>query len=302
MRTVSYEYALISANMIRNILIASMMVTLGSCQTENLNEGMELKNQLIGITSAHNARQLGGYKIGNKTVKDNLLIRTAAISGLSEKDSTLLADKYRVQRIYDFRGETESLASPDVIPGNAVYLSLSIPFEGTESSSLHSQSQEETIKMLLEYADNPMVQDMCENMYDKIFFEESSHEVYRRFFADLLTLEPEEGAVLWHCTQGKDRAGSASAMLLAALGADRDLIMVDFTLSKDYYDHIVSRIPVETDVQRNVINTIISANPVVFEKTLNKVDAEYGSLRNYLTECIGVTPEMMNILRERYLE
>ena len=50
------------------------------------------------------------------------------------------------------------------------------------------------------------------------------------------------------------------------------------------------------------INTLISANPVVFEKTLNKVDAEYGSLRNYLTECIGVTPEMMNILRERYLE
>ena len=35
---------------------------------------LELKNQLIGITSAHNARQLGGYKIGKKTVKDNLLI------------------------------------------------------------------------------------------------------------------------------------------------------------------------------------------------------------------------------------
>ena len=51
-----------------------------------------------------------------------------------------------------------------------------------------------------------------------------------------------------------------------------------------------------------VINTLISANPDVFEATLNKVDAKYGSLQNYLTECIGVTPEMMNILRERYLE
>lgn len=27
-----------------------------------------------------------------------------------------------------------------------------------------------------------------------------------------------------------------------------------------------------------------------------------GVLRNYLTECIGVTSEMMNILREWYLE
>ena len=288
--------------MIRNIFIALMMVTLCSCQTENLNEGMELNNQLIGITSAHNARQLGGYRIGRKTVKDGLLIRTASISGLSEADSALLADKYKVQRIYDFRGQAESQASPDVIPGNAGYLSLSIPFTGTESPSVHNQSQEEMIKMLLQYADNPLVQDMCENMYDKIFFEESSHEVYRKFFSDLLSLDPEDGAVLWHCTQGKDRAGSASAMLLAALGADRELIMADFTLSKDYYDPMASRIPVETEVQRNVINTLISANPEAFEKTLDKVDAEYGSLRNYLTECLGVTPEMMNTLRKRYLE
>jgi protein-tyrosine phosphatase len=273
-----------------------------SCYTNVQKEELQLKDQLIGITSAHNARQLGGYHIGRKKIKEDLLIRTASISGLSEADSALLADKYKVQRIYDFRGQAESQASPDVIPGNAGYLSLSIPFTGTESPSVHNQSQEEMIKMLLAYADNPLVQDMCKNMYDKIFFEESSHEVYRKFFSDLLSLDPEDGAVIWHCTQGKDRAGSASAMLLAALGADKDLIMADFTLSKDYYDPMTSRIPVETDVQRNVINTLISANPETFEKTLDKVDAEYGSLRNYLTECLGVTPEMMNILRKRYLE
>ena len=289
-------------NMLRHLFISFMIIAASSCQTEVLNEEIELNNQLIGITSAHNARQLGGYHIGRKKIKEDLLIRTASISGLSEADSALLADKYKVQRIYDFRGQAESQASPDVIPGNAGYLSLSIPFTGTESPSVRNQSQEEMIKMLLAYADNPLVQDMCKNMYDKIFFEESSHEVYRKFFSDLLSLDPEDGAVLWHCTQGKDRAGSASAMLLAALGADKDLIMADFTLSKDYYDPMTSRIPVETDVQRNVINTLISANPEAFEKTLDKVDAEYGSLRNYLTECLGVTPEMMNILRKRYLE
>lgn len=289
-------------NMLRHLFISFMIIAASSCQTEVSNEEIELNNQLIGITSAHNARQLGGYHIGRKKIKGDLLIRTASISGLSEADSALLADKYKVQRIYDFRGQAESQASPDVIPGNAGYLSLSIPFTGTESPSVHNQSQEEMIKMLLAYADNPLVQDMCKNMYDKIFFEESSHEVYRKFFSDLLSLDPEDGAVLWHCTQGKDRAGSASAMLLAALGADKDLIMADFTLSKDYYDPMTSRIPVETDVQRNVINTLISANPEAFEKTLDKVDAEYGSLRNYLTECLGVTPEMMNILRKRYLE
>jgi protein-tyrosine phosphatase len=115
-------------------------------------------------------------------------------------------------------------------------------------------------------------------------------------------VNPEEGAVLWHCTQGKDRAGCASAMLLAALGADRELIMADFMLSKEYYDQITAQIKTETDAQRMVINTLISANPEIFEASLDKVDAQYGSLKNYLTECIGVTPEMMKVLRDRYLE
>ena len=156
--------------------------------------------------------------------------------------------------------------------------------------------------MLLTYADNPLIQDMCEHMYDKIFFEEASQEVYRRFFADLVSLDPDNGAVLWHCTQGKDRAGSASAMLLAALGAYRELIIADFTLSKDYYDPIVSYIKIENETQRNVINTLISANPEVFAKTLDEVDSRYGSFLNYLTECIGVTQEMMETLREKYLQ
>ena len=291
--------------MIRTLSITlCIMVMFVSCKTNIIDEQkIELKNQLIGITSAHNARQLGGYQIGDQRIKDNLLLRTAKISELSEEDSTLLCDKYKVQCIYDFRGKKESLSAPDVIPGKARYLSLALSFSEDENETdTKFENEEQMIGMLLQYADHPSVQAMCTSMYDVIFFEESSQEVYRQFFADLLTVKPEDGAVLWHCTQGKDRAGSASAMLLAALGADRELIMADFILSKDYYDPMTSKIKTETESQKTVINTLISANPAIFEATLNKVDEKYGSLRNYLTECLGVTPEMMNVLRDRYLE
>ena len=291
--------------MIRTLSITlCIMVMFVSCKTNIIDEQkIELKNQLIGITSAHNARQLGGYQIGDQRIKDNLLLRTAKISELSEEDSTLLCDKYKVQCIYDFRGKKESLSAPDVIPGKARYLSLALSFSEDENETdTKFENEEQMIGMLLQYADHPSVQAMCTSMYDVIFFEESSQEVYRQFFADLLTVKPEDGAVLWHCTQGKDRAGSASAMLLAALGADRELIMADFILSKDYYDPMTSKIKTETESQKTVINTLISANSAIFEATLNKVDEKYGSLRNYLTECLGVTPEMMNILRDRYLE
>lgn len=286
----------------RSIVILFIMIIASSCQTDARKVEIELEGQLIGITSAHNARQLGGYVIGGRQVRNDLLLRAARLSGLTPEDSALLAERYRVQCIYDFRSQEESVSSPDVIPGNARYLSISLPFADKERSSVSFSSNEEMIGMLLKYADNPMIQDMCTHMYDKIFFDEQSQDVYRRFFADLMTVDPEDGAVLWHCTQGKDRAGSASAMLLAALGADRELIMADFCLSKDYYDPQVAMIKTENETQANVINTLISANPAIFEATLDKVDERYGSLRNYLTECIGVTPEMMEVLRERYLE
>ena len=217
-----------------------------------------------------------------------------------------MSDKYGVQRIYDFRSQEEILSDPDVIPGKAQHLSLSLSFtEGVKEDSQFNvdyKNQKEIIGLLLQNADHPAIQTMCTGLYDIIFFEESSQQVYRQFFADLVTLNPSDGAILWHCTQGKDRAGCASATLLAALGADRSLIMADFILSKEYYDPMVSQIPTTTDVQRNVINTLISANPTIFESTLDKVDEKYGSLTNYLTQCIGITPDMMQLLRDRYLE
>ena len=82
--------------MIRSLIslacIALMMI---SCKTKVDNWEPVLEEQQIGITSAHNARQLGGYIIGDKQVKKDLLLRTARLSSLSTEDSLLLAEKYK---------------------------------------------------------------------------------------------------------------------------------------------------------------------------------------------------------------
>ena len=289
----------------RSFIFSIFVLMIVSCKSKVEYMEPVLERQQIGIISAHNARQLGGYVIGNKRVKQDLLLRSARLSGLSAEDSALLVDKYKVQRIYDFRSEKEILAAPDVIPGDASHRSLSLAFSKEEkagSFDVKTGDEREIVKMLLMYAEHPAVQAMCTNMYDVILLEEASQEVYRQFFADLVTLDPAKGAVLWHCTQGKDRAGCASALLLAALGAERDLIVADFTLSKHYYDPHIAQIEATTEAQKMALTTLISANPTIFEATLDKVEARYGSLRGYLTECLGVTPEMMETLREKYLE
>ena len=150
--------------MFRNLFaVISIMVMLGSCKTEVVNEQknniqIELISQLIGVTSAHNARQLGGYPIGDKQIKNNVLLRSAKLSELSAEDSTLLCDKYKVQCIYDFRGKNESLSAPDVIPGEARYVSLALPFVGDNSGAdVKFESEEQMIGMLLQHAEHPHV-------------------------------------------------------------------------------------------------------------------------------------------------
>ena len=43
------------------------------------------------------------------------------------------------------------------------------------------------------------------------------------------------GAVLWHCSAGKDRCGLVSALVLEALNVDRDTIMADYMKTNDLY-------------------------------------------------------------------
>lgn len=40
-----------------------------------------------------------------------------------------------------------------------------------------------------------------------------------------------KGSVLWHCTEGKDRCGLLSAVLLLTLGVKRSTIMEDYLLT-----------------------------------------------------------------------
>ena len=291
------------------VIVLSIIVMFVSCKTDGVeNQPIVLKNQQIGITSAHNVRQLGGYPIGDKRIKDNVLLRSAKLSELSVEDSTLLSDKYKVQYIYDFRGKKESLSAPDVIPGEARYLSLSLPFAGDEIGfDVQFESEEQMIGMLLQYADHPSVQAMCTSMYDLIFFEESSQEVYRQFFADLVKLDPEDGAVLWHCTQGKDRTGVVAAAILLALGVDRDAIMRDYMKTnrscrfKNFWIFIgVVLVTFSVRKARN-LNLLLSSRRDFMRAAFDEIDRVWGGTDGFLRNALQLTEDELFRLREAYL-
>ena len=68
-----------------------------------------MERQLLGLSSVNNARQLGGYRIGGKRVRPDVLLRSGALARLSAEDAALLRDRYRVCCVYDLRSETTFL-------------------------------------------------------------------------------------------------------------------------------------------------------------------------------------------------
>ena len=145
------------------------------------------------------------------------------------------------------------------------------------------------------------------DMYVDIVMNPVSMRGYRQFFDCLL--EHKEGAVLWHCSAGKDRTGLGAAFLLAVLGAERQTIMEDYRLTNVYFQDILNKMETKleglglTEEEMADMRAVAGGvNPAYLEKALDVIEERYGSLEGYLEKEIGLTEEKRFRLREMYLE
>ena len=99
----------------------------------------------------------------------------------------------------------------------------------------------------------------------------------------------------------------ASAYILAALGVDRETIIADFDATNAVYAKDVRRLSRRVrfmggrEDELSVVQAFIGANTGNFVKTLDLIDAQYGSMQNYLKGPLGLSDTDIAILRERYL-
>ena len=274
----------------------------------------------LGLNGVANARQLGGYQIGDKQIKPDQLLRTANLSTATEADVEILEQTYKVAYVFDFRSSYERTMSPDQELSDCenIWLPcLDKQVKGMGSSTTNSEkttdpesqkkhAPEALGATILANLSNPQVQQMAEAMYPMIVFDSDVQANYATYLQRLATL-PEGRSALWHCTQGKDRAGCASAFLLAALGADRQLIVEDFARSNDSYKELVEKLVAaakekgHTEQEINVIYALIGVSVPLFEKVLDMIDERYGSLDNYLTTALKCDDALREQLRKRFL-
>lgn len=270
---------------------------------------MSKESQTIDLNDVENARQLGGYPCKDgRRIKDNLLLRTGLLSDISDETAELLSEKYHVKYIVDFRMDSEKEEKPDRSIDGIQYVHISVFEPDLYDENLRDElsrivgSQDDEFQKMVRCADLGVTF----QMYRDILLSERAQKGYGRFF-DML-LEPGDGAILWHCTYGKDRTGIASALLLYALGADEDIIWEDYLLSNAYYqnkiDGLVKKVEA-MDCDENTLKEIKAVggvNEEYLEAAFNSVKEEYGSVHAYLNNRLGVSDEDMKRLQDKYLE
>ena len=249
-----------------------------------------------------------------RTVRFGRLIRSANLSTATDADVDVLTDLFDLSDVFDFRFEAEAAAAPDRIIDGVTYTHLStMPklFVGAFSSSAGDSSGSEQIDtrdlaaITLKHAFNPNVQILMRLLYPAIVTDLESQAYYGEFLRGVLNAK---GGVLWHCSQGKDRAGWAAAFLLAALGAEREIIVDDFDLSNQSYaskvEALLALVPDDkegSDEAAAFIRAMIGVSRENFESTLDMIDSEYGSLSQYIENQLGFTKEEQQLLRDKYL-
>ena len=115
-----------------------------------------------------------------------------------------------------------------------------------------------------------------------------------------------DGAVLIHCTAGKDRTGFVSAFLLAILRVERLRIMAGYLASRSRRtDRVVeaNRRLAQAQVGAvtlEVLEALLDVDGVYFDTSFDVSAAQDGSLAGYLRSA-GVGPDRTTALRTRLL-
>lgn len=273
------------------------------------------KNQCIGrivLSRLTNTRDLGGYyTMDGRKILPKRLLRSGALFEAPEEDLKILTDQCRLGTVIDFRTGEERRQKPDPeIPGvvnifNPILdeKTVGITFEEKETQ----KKGDNAIRGIQEHAasmgGNPRL--YVDQLYEDLALNSHAARSYRRFFEILL--EADERAVLWHCTAGKDRVGIGTALLLTALGVDRETIVKDFVMTNDFVeDHaekIAGQVAAETGnkVLGDCVRVLLTVSEEYILHGFQAMEQAYGNMDAYLEQHIGLEAEKRERLKQKFL-
>lgn len=263
----------------------------------------KLTNQLIGVTSGRNFRELGGYEtLSGKKIKMHKLLRTGNLADLSPFDKQFLTD-YGAKYDVDFRSKEEVDNQPDRVPDGVEYI-----YDPVFSEDLTNSSKSITDLDTQAHDDADFGFNHMHYAYEDMIESEPAQKAYRKFFDVLLENTVDGESVIFHCTAGKDRTGFGALLALSALGVPLNTIKKDYLLTnittKDFVDSMIEHAR-QNGKNENVLQSIRDIQSVrseYLDHAVKVLNDEYGGINNYLRDVMKLSSADIMKLRNIYLE
>jgi len=252
-----------------------------------------MTDRRIPLQGADNARDLGGLAAADgRHVISNRLLRANNLHDLTAADAAVLAGR-GLTTVIDLRTDAEAGQRPDVALSGVVHLHMPI-FQAAAFGITHERIASGDL------ADGDRA-DMCD-MYRLMVTDPTC---LANLAAVLQAIASHgDGAVLWHCTEGKDRAGLTAALILTGLGVDEQTIMDDYLLTNQ-----VGEIRAQAAYRQCLAATgrpqvatmladLYRAKAGYLQAALEQIDRLHGGRRHFLTAVMGLD---LDALAGRYL-
>lgn len=257
--------------------------------------------KVLPLKTVRNPRDLGGLRgFDGRRIKFHRLLRTGKMSDISKADQRFLLN-YGLKKVVDLRTPAESRRIPDTIIPGVQHDNISISARDTTNAGA-------TLKQLMNgYSKDPLAgfKHMLASYRENVLSKHGQQAFHR--LLELLADTP-HGAVIFHCSEGKDRTGLATLFLLSVLGVDPETIRQDYLFSNRLLNGYRARR--DKKAQRDGANfntrccmrSLGSVANEYLDAALLAIDANYGGLDSYLERQLGVTSSLQEQLRKLYLE
>lgn len=244
---------------------------------------MQLISQPFLLTGAKNIRELGGYHTETGAVtKTHSLLRGDALHVLTDEDCHFLYN-YGVSTIIDLRSMEELEQAPDRLP--ALYRDI---------VQVHIPIQDHVRAVRYSGEFPPSMWELYCWLLD------DSGESFLAVFETILRCEA--GAVLFHCSGGKDRTGMVAMLLLALAGVDEETIVGDYAISETAMKEVFPIQTAQMEARGLVVPPyIMQSPPDNMVRALSHLVRKYGSAEGYLLQ-LGFTKEQVARIKSKLVD
>lgn len=249
-----------------------------------------------------NLRDSGGYQTSDgRYVKWGHLYRSDTPHKVNSEGYRYL-NAMNLGYVFDLRNATEIAKKPDPALENVAWMHTSIPDLPPQFKDVSWETNEAIYK----FVKTPRAEQFYPETNRFMIWQPETLRTLNTIFDKALA---DDRAMIWHCAGGKDRTGVVSAVFLSALGVPRQAIIDDYLLTNDYrqeFDrHELAEMSKAFRGDKQAIKGFLAiqqARASYIEAALDEIEQRYGSMSNYLTQAVKLSPEDIKNLRERYTE